>query len=350
MEMSTEDSVLPESLRIVIIGGEEARADSAQRWVKIAARSDNPPRLVNGYGPTETTVIVTSYELMISAANTQEIQVLPIGRPTANTMAYILDPQMQPVPIGVPGELHIGGVQVARGYLNRPDLTSEKFIKNPFSNDPDARLYKTGDLVRYLPDGNIEYLGRNDTQVKVRGYRIELQEIESVLQRHSAIREAIVLAREDSSGNKQLIAYVVTNVGRSASSVELREALRSQLPEFMVPSEFVPLDTFPLTFTGKVDRRALPAPGTSSPDLMPQYEPPAGAIECQLAEIWCSLLAKERVGRRDDIFDLGGHSLTLTQLAARIQDNFDVRVPLTLLFDHRTIEQMALVILEQLLE
>ena len=350
LEMTSEDSVLPESLRIVIIGGEEARVDSVQRWIKISTRSDKPPRLVNSYGPTETTVCVTSYELKMTNDSAQKIKVLPIGRPMANTMAYVLDSHMQLVPVGVPGELHVGGVQLARGYLNRPDLTNEKFISNPFSEDPDARLYKTGDLVRYLPDGNIAYLGRNDTQVKVRGYRIELQEIELLLQSHADIREAIVLAHEDSSGGKQLVAYVVTHADRSVNTAELREILRSLLPEFMVPSVFVTLDTFPLTIAGKVDRRALPTPETCRSELTPQYEPPDSPTECQLAEIWCSLLAKERVGRRDDIFDLGGHSLTLTRLAARIEDNFGVRVPLLLLFEHRTIEQMALVILEQLLE
>jgi len=350
LEMSGNESVLPRSLRMIIIGGEEARADAVQRWVGIAARSDRPPRLLNSYGPTETTVFVTSYELKLSGADTPRLPILPIGRPIANTTAYILDPHLQPVPVGVPGELHIGGVQVARGYLNRPDLSAGKFVRDPFSNAAGARLYRTGDLTRYLPDGNIEYLGRIDHQVKVRGYRIELQEIESLLKRHAAIRDAVVLAREDAAGNKQLVAWVIVHADQSASGAELRAALRRQLPEYMVPSDFVPLDKFPLTVTGKVDLRALPAPTTGSADLVAHYEPPVGDLESRLAEIWCSVLGKERVGRHDDIFDLGGHSLTLTRLAAQIQDNLGVQVPLTSLFDHRTIEQMAIVILEQLME
>ena len=214
----------------------------------------------------------------------------PIGSPIANTQIYLLEGTLNPVPVGVPGELYIGGEGLARGYLNRPELTAQKFIPNPFSNSPDARLYKTGDLARYLPDGNIEYLGRIDSQVKIRGYRIELGEIEETLRQHSAVRDAVAIARDDGSGNKRLVAYLVLNQDKLPSISNLRAYLQEKLPEYMVPAAFVMLESLPLTPNGKVDRKALPAPDRDRPELEEAFAAPSTAIEKILAEIWAHVL------------------------------------------------------------
>ena len=242
----------------------------------------------------------------------------PIGRPIANTQIYILDDYGQPVPVGVTGELYIGGVQVARGYLNRPELTAERFIADPFGADPDARMYKTGDLGRWLADGNIEYLGRNDFQVKIRGFRIELGEIEAKLAEHEGVREAVVIAREDSPGQKHLVAYVVVQAGVKLSAAELRSHLAGLLPEYMVPSAFVNLEGLPLTPNGKLDRRALPAPGLDAV-VTRRYEAPQGVVETAIARVWQELLNLDRVGRHDHFFELGGHSLMVISLIERLR-------------------------------
>ncbi|MDI9701299.1 non-ribosomal peptide synthetase, partial [Burkholderia cenocepacia] len=233
---------------------------------------------------------------------------VPIGRPIANPRLYLLDAHQQPVPIGVPGELYIGGAGVARGYLNRPELTAERFLSDPFSDQPNARLYRTGDLVRWLPDGNIEYLGRNDFQVKIRGFRIELGEIETQLALHPGVRDVAVIAREDSPGDRRLVAYLCTRDHSPVDIEALRTHLRGQLPEYMVPAAFVWMEQLPLTPNGKLDRRALPAPDLSALQVR-EYEAPVGDTEQAIARIWAALLNVEQVGRHDNFFDLGGHSL-----------------------------------------
>ncbi|MEN3033071.1 non-ribosomal peptide synthetase, partial [Chromobacterium amazonense] len=227
-------------------------------------------------------------------------------------------PHGQPVPLGVAGEIHIAGAGVARGYLNRPELTAERFLANPFSTDPDARLYKTGDLGRWLPDGNLEYLGRNDFQVKIRGFRIELGEIEARLAQCDGVREAVVIAREDVPGDKRLVAYLLAEPGIELVPAQLRQQLAQRLAEYMLPSAFVTLDTFPLTPNGKLDRQALPAPDQTSV-VARGYAAPIGEVEEVLAEIWQDLLGLERVGRWDHFFELGGHSLIIVSLIERLR-------------------------------
>ena len=295
--------------------------------------------LHNLYGPTEAAVDVTAWPCKPG----QYGQTVPIGRPIANTQMYILDAGGQPVPVGVQGELYIGGVQVARGYLNRPELTAERFLRDPFSppvnGNPNARMYKTGDVGRWLPDGNIEYLGRNDFQVKIRGFRIELGEIETALGACHGVREAVVIAREDVAGDKRLVAYLVLQEDADVSIAGLRDALSRQLPEYMVPSAFVSLEAMPLTANGKLDRHALPAP-----DVMlaaREYEPPQGPIEEMLAALWQDLLRVPRAGRHGNFFELGGHSLLVVQLIHRLQSETPYRVAVRDLFQHPSLLELA---------
>ena len=264
---------------------------------------------------------------------------VPIGRPIANTQIYILDPYLNPVPIGVPGELYVGGVSLGRGYLNRPELTQAKFIPNPFSSNLSDRLYKTGDLARYLSDGNIEFLGRIDHQVKVRGFRIELGEIEAVLNTHPQIQQAVVIAREELPGNKRLVAYVVSE-DESLTTNQLREFLKQKLPEYMVPSAFVTLDSLPLTPNGKVDRKALPAPDGDFAREQ-EYVAPRTPSEQIIANIFANVLGVPNVGVHDNFFDLGGHSLLATQLISRTQQAFEQKLTLQRLFKSPTIAGIA---------
>ncbi|MCK9738895.1 non-ribosomal peptide synthetase [Pseudomonas syringae] len=292
--------------------------------------------LHNLYGPTEAAIDVTAWHYVAE----QDIGIVPIGRPIANTQIYLLDAHGQPVPIGVSGEIHIGGIGVARGYLNRPELTAERFLEDPFSTEPAARMYRSGDLGRWLADGNIEYLGRNDDQVKLRGYRIELGEIESQLAGCPGVREAVVLAREHRPGDKRLVAYLTAQEGAVLSATQLREQLSQGLAEYMIPSAFVTLARFPLTPNGKLDRRALPAPEDDA-YASRGYEAPVGEIEHALAEIWQALLGLERVGRHDHFFELGGHSLMAVQLVSCLRQRFEVEVALGDLFMHPTICELA---------
>ena len=267
-------------------------------------------------------------------------QIVPIGRPISNIQMYALDADMRPVPVGVAGELHIGGIGLARGYLNRPELTAEKFVSNPFSSDAQARLYKTGDLARYFPDGTIEYLGRIDDQVKIRGFRIELGEIESTLRQHAKVRESVVVAREDTPGNKILVGYVVPVTEAKLDSRELRAFLQDKLPEYMVPAILVELPELPLTPSGKVNRRALPAPDYCA-QLDESYAAPRTPVEELLSNIWMEVLKVSRVGINDNFFDLGGHSLLLTQVVSRIRNAFKLEMPLRVLFERPTVALMA---------
>ena len=291
-------------------------------------------RIWNIYGPTEATANASA----IAIGPDDEVT---IGRPIHNTQIYILDSRLQPVPIGVQGELHIGGAGVARGYLNQPGLTAEKFVAHPFTAEMGARLYKTGDLARYLPDGRIECLGRTDYQVKIRGYRMELGEIEAALNLHPEVREAVVVAQEDALEEKRLVAYLVTECERRPAANDLRVFLREKLPEYMIPAVFVPLDTLPLMPNGKIDRRALPEPSRTWPELERAYVAPRTSAEELLVGIWSHVLDVERIGIHDDFFQLGGHSLLATQVVSRIRDAFGVEIPLRALFEKPTVAGLA---------
>ena len=321
------------ALQTIIAAGEACSRELVAKWS--AGR-----RFLNGYGPTECTVCTTIVEC------TDSKEAPPIGRPLPNAQIYILDAQKQLVPIGVPGELYIGGVGVTRGYLNRPELTADRFILNPFSKDSGSRLYKTGDLVRYLPDGNIEFLGRIDHQVKIRGFRIELGEIEAVLRQHLAVQDVVVIGQEYDLHDKRLVAYVVPSQEQVFSTSELRHYLKQKLPDHMVPSVFVRLETLPLTPNNKVDRRALPMPdGIRS--VEETFASPLTLFEEVLANIWSEVLRLDSVGIHDNFFELGGHSLLAVRLLAQIEKTFGKNLPLATLFQSPTIEQLANILREK---
>ena len=322
------------SLKRVICSGEALPADLRNRFFE---RLCHDVDLHNLYGPTEAAIDVTYWQCQRESQRPN----VPIGRPIANTRIYILDEFMQAVPVGVAGELYIGGVNLARGYLNRPELTQEKFIPSPFDDDPASRLYKTGDLCRFLPDGSLEYLGRLDFQVKIRGLRIELGEIENALLSHPALREAVVLVHEASSGDKRLAAYLVAEQGQCLRIDDLRGSLKTRLPDYMVPSFFIPLDALPLTPNGKVDRRALPSPDTSVRTSEREYVAPGTPTEEALVEIWSTILGVQQIGIHDNFFEIGGHSLLGTQVTAHIHQRFQVELPLRKLFEIPTIEELA---------
>ena len=326
------------ALTTVLSVGEACSWELAQRW--------SPGRqFINSYGPTEATIASTFYRVDAPVAGTTTV---PVGRPFANVQFYLLDRQGQPVPVGVPGELHIGGVGLARGYLNRPDLTAERFIPNPFaaarevSRGKEERLYRTGDLMRYLPDGNLEYLGRFDHQVKLRGFRIELGEIESVLRQHPAVHAAVVIAWGDGPGEKRLVAYVVLNSGADLPSLvsTLRAFLGDRLPEFMIPAAFVNLEALPLSPNGKVDRTALPTP-TGQLLRATQYDAPRTALERELCVVWQAVLQLEKVGVHDNFFELGGHSLLAAQVVSHIRQSVGLEVSLRDLFAAPTIAELS---------
>jgi amino acid adenylation domain-containing protein len=321
-----------ESLRQVFCGGEVLTKELQSRFfIKLNAN------LHDLYGPTETAVEVIYRECQRGNRSSTTT----IGRPIANTQIYILDRSMQPVPVGVPGELYIGGVQVGKGYLNRPELTAEKFIPDPFCGNPKVRLYKSGDLARYQPDGNIEFLGRIDFQTKIRGNRVELGEIEAVLNQHSAVNEAVVMVREDTPGNTRLVAYIIPKKTETISTGALRNYVKQKLPDFMVPSHFVTLDRFPLTPSGKTDRMALPAPTTLRPEVEAVYVAPRTETERTMAPIWRAVLHLEKIGINDDFFELGGNSLLATQIVSRVQKAFEINLPLRSFFENPTIAGLA---------
>jgi len=297
-------------------------------------------RVCNLYGPSETTTYSTMMQVHRGNVITESI-----GRPIANTRIYLLDAYGQPVPLGAVGEIYIGGAGVARGYLNRPELTAERFLADPFSPHPEARMYRTGDLARYRPDGNLEFLGRNDHQVKIRGFRIEPGEIEARLAEHPAVREAVVLAREDVPGDKRLVAYITTAadspLAADALAAALRAHLGNRLPDYMVPAAFVTLDTLPLTPNGKLDRKALPAPDGEA-YARRVYEAPQGEIEQALAQLWTELLGVERISRHDNFFELGGHSLLAVRLLSRLPTKLGVSLSLQTLFAQSSLMALAI--------
>jgi len=339
------DSVLNNSLKLVGVGGDMMRPEMLHLWWQTPM---NSIRLINAYGPTEATVTTTAFEITSQFNKGTPHQKIPIGRPLANKMVYILDTYNNPVPIGVPSELHIGGTGLARGYLNRPELTAEKFIKNPFSDDPDARLYKTGDLARYLPDSNIEFLGRVDNQIKIRGFRVELGEIEKVLAQHPLIRENVVIVHEVSQTDKRLVAYIVPNKGQLIENTELSSFMSERLPDYMIPSAWVTLEALPLTPTGKIDRRAL---SQLSIEQLSSEErslvAPRDALEFELAQIWEDILNIRPIGMHDNFFELGGHSLLAISLMTQIGTHFGKHLPLATLFQGATIEQLANLLRQQ---
>ncbi len=323
-------------VRQLLVGGEALSVNHIRRAIETLPNT----QLINGYGPTENTTFTCCYP--IPSLLGKSLSSIPIGRPIGNTQVSILDVQLQPTPIGVPGELHIGGAGLARGYLNRPELTQEKFIANPFfSDDPEVRLYKTGDLVRYLSDGNIEFIGRIDNQVKVRGFRIELGEIEAVLTQHPSIKESVVVLDETSAGEKRLIACLVSKQGQMNTG-ELRRFIKERLPDYMVPSFFVPLDVIPLTPNGKVDRHALHQLSViNEQSSEEQFVAPRTPEEEMVAGIMAEVLGLKQVGIYDNFFDLGGHSLLATQVISRVRDTFSIELPLRDLFEFPTIANLG---------
>ena len=330
------------TLQLLIDAGYEGSAG-----LKISAGGEALPRalaeelrsrcvsLWNVYGPTETTVWSSVLRLEPGEGSP------PIGGPLWNTTFYVLDAHRQPLPIGVPGELYIGGDGLARGYLNRPELTAEKFVVNPFSDDPNSRLYRTGDLVRWREDGTLEFLGRVDLQVKLRGFRIELEEIEAVLASHPDVGGAAAVVHERAPGDQRLVAYVVAQEGHTVDTEELRRLCKTSLAPYMVPSTFVVLDAFPTTPNRKLDRRALPAPDARHRDIERSCVPPRTPVEEALVAIWREVLGAEQIGIDDDFFDLGGHSLLAVRMLALVRDRMKLELPLATVFELATVRELA---------
>ncbi|HKR15459.1 MAG TPA: amino acid adenylation domain-containing protein [Pyrinomonadaceae bacterium] len=324
------------SLKRVICGGEALALETIDRFYKLLPAAE----LHHSYGPTETSIAATEWTC---EPHTKRC-VVPMGYPLGNTQTYVMDQSLHLTPIGVLGELYIGGLGLGRGYLNRTELTAERFIPDPFSRVPGSRLYKTGDLVRYLTDGSLEFAGRMDHQVKIRGFRIELGEIEAQLSRHPAIKETVVTAREDRPGEKRLVAYVVGSHEQSLAIDDVREFLKARLPEYMAPAAFVVLKALPLMHNGKVDRRQLPEPEQSLVENQQHFVAPRTTIEEMLVVIWSDLLGLDQVGAHHNFFDLGGHSLLGTQLISRVRKTFQIEIPLRTLFESPTIAGMAQVV------
>ncbi len=335
LSASQPEKIIPR--KYLILGGEPLSWDLVAKLQHYAPNC----QILNHYGPTETTVGVLTYALGHRLHSDLLSQTVPLGRPLSNIQVYILDNYLQPVPIGVPGEVYIGGDSLARGYFHQPELTKQKFVDNPFNQESGARLYKTGDLARYLPDGNIEFLGRIDQQVKIRGFRIELGEIESVLQQHPGIRETVLVARVDASGNKRLIAYFVPQQQTFAVS-DLRNFLKQKLPDYMIPSAFVQLKKLPLTVNGKIDRQALPDPEQVRPELAQAFAPPRTQLEETIAKIWAQVLQIEQVGINDNFFELGGDSIMTIQITARA-NQAGIKVTPKQMFENPTIAQLGAV-------
>jgi acyl-coenzyme A synthetase/AMP-(fatty) acid ligase/acyl carrier protein len=326
------------TLRWMIPTGEALPPELCRQWL------DAYPHipLLNAYGPTECSDDVAHHS--IYHAPSDELVNIPIGRPVANMRLYVLDHLLRPVPLGVAGELCVGGVGVGRGYWNDPERTAIAFVPDPFAQEGGARLYRTGDQARYLTDGTIEFLGRIDQQVKMRGFRIELGEIETVIGRVTGVHKVVVVVREEERGNKRLTAYVVPRQHHSIAFDELRRQLKAELPEYMIPSDFVTLDDIPLTANGKIDRQALPSPQAARVEMKASYEAPRNATEAELAEIWAEVLGVEQVGIHDDFFEIGGHSLLATRVVSRILQRLNVEVPVRAIFESSTLAALAAVV------
>ncbi len=333
-QMMEEQGDRLQNVRQLLAGGDVLSVPHVIRAIELLPRTE----LINGYGPTENTTFTCCHRITTPPLPGRSV---PIGRPIANTQAYILDRYLQPVPIGVPGELFAGGDGLARGYLNRPELTAEKFVAHPFSREPGARLYRTGDLARWLPDGSIEFLGRIDRQVKIRGFRVEPGEVETVLATHPAVKDCVVVVRDDAAGDKCLVAYIVPKQTPAPASDTWRAHLEDKVPEYLVPSAFVTLDALPLTPNGKLDLEALPLSDGARPDLQGSYLAPRDPIEEQLVEVWQNVLGVQPVGVRDRFFDLGGHSLLAVRMVAQLEKRFGKKLPVAAIFQHRTVEQLA---------
>jgi amino acid adenylation domain-containing protein len=334
--IQVEDSglVKPLGLRYVIFGGEALNFINLRPWFD--RHGDGEPQLINMYGITETTVHVT-YRPVTAKDSLTETRSL-IGTPIPDLRLYLLDARLQPVVPGVVGEIYVGGAGVARGYLNRPQLTSERFVADPFAEQPRALMYKSGDLARLTENGDIEYLGRGDLQVKIRGFRIELGEIEATLVEHPGVQQAVVLARKDGPGEPRLVAYCVEGAGGAPTSDDLREFLRTRLPEHMVPYAYVQLDALPLTVNGKIDRAVLPAPAVAT---LAEPQLASTRLEQEIIDIWCQVLGTPRVGLGDNFFDLGGDSLLLATVHTRLQGSLNIEIPITDLFEFPTVRSLA---------
>jgi amino acid adenylation domain-containing protein/FkbH-like protein len=332
------------ALRYVIFGGEALELQSLKPWFD--RHGDKRPQLVNMYGITETTVHVTYRPISLDDTNGGSV----IGCPIPDLQVYILDCQMQPMPIGVPGEIYVGGAGVARGYLNRPELSAERFIPDVFRPGKGRRLYKTGDLARRLSNGDLEYLGRIDLQVKIRGFRIELGEIESVLAKHAAVREAVVILTNDASGEKRLVAYYTPQAGQKTTNAELFAFLKDRLPEYMVPAAFVELERMPLNSNGKIDKKALPAADLARPERAEDFVAPETPLEGEVAGVWKEVLGLERVGVNENFFEIGGHSLLATRVIMLLRSRLGLSISLRLLFEYPTIAGMATALMDTLLD
>ncbi|HEV2644514.1 MAG TPA: AMP-binding protein, partial [Candidatus Elarobacter sp.] len=319
-------------LRVLLCGGEQ---NDPHAFARVLDGDSKPQHLIHCYGPTETTTFATTYEVTSVPDGLTNV---PIGRPISNTRVYIVDERLEPMPVGVAGELYVGGPGVALGYWERPELTAERFVASPFVEGD--RLYKTGDRGRFVADGSIEFLGRNDFQVKIRGFRIELGEIETRLAHCAGIRDAVVLAREDVPGEKRLVAYYTIEAGSDTSAEALRTNLLELLPEYMVPAAYVHLGALPLNANGKVDRGALLAPDAAA-YATEAYEAPLGEIETVVAQIWCEVLDLDRVGRSDNFFDLGGHSLLATRVMSLVQQMLQAEVNVTTIFAQPVLRHFA---------
>ncbi|WP_033439096.1 non-ribosomal peptide synthetase [Saccharothrix sp. NRRL B-16314] len=339
-EMLESDVDLLTDMKLMNVGAEVVTNSDAQRW----AATGLPGRFLCNYGPTEATVTCMLNPVSGDLAGERGTASLHIGRPIAGTRVHVLDAQLRPLPVGAPGELCIGGVRLARGYLDRPELTATQFVPDPFGDEPGARLYRTGDLVRYRPDGNVEFLGRLDHQVKIRGLRIELPEIEAALAKHPDVPAAAVLAKEVTPGDKRLVAYLEWGPDTEPDIGALREHLRGMLPEYMVPAAWIVLPALPLTTSKKVDRAALPDPTPDQLGGTREHVPPRDAVEEVVAEVWADVLGVERIGAHDDFFELGGHSLMATRVLARLRDALAVELPLRSLFESTTVADLAAVV------
>jgi amino acid adenylation domain-containing protein/non-ribosomal peptide synthase protein (TIGR01720 family) len=337
-EIKELSAPIPQSLRLVVLGGDKISAEHFVSWNKLGGTNIE---LINSYGPTETTIISTLYKTTDADKERSEPEDVPIGRPIFNTSAYILDENLHPVPVGAPGELHIGGLGLARGYLNQPTLTAEKFIPDPFSTKPDARMYKTGDLVSFRADGQIDFVGRVDNQLKIRGFRVELGEIESALEKHPVINEAVVIVKTFDNNDKRLIAFFVATGSDIPSQSAIKDFLSDHLPEYMVPAQFKALENLPLTPNGKINKKALQKLDFNFEDARKEFKAPSTTTEEIMARVFCEVLHVDKISVLDNFFDLGGHSLLATQVTSRVRDKLEVEIPLRFLFEAPTVESIS---------